>query len=107
MTRVVNCKHTAYDIYVGRRRNAGCHHFGNPFSHLSDNSASVKVSSREQAIAYFEGWLKGECWLDLEQERRRWILANLPRLKDKVLGCHCVPESCHGEVLARMADKCI
>jgi hypothetical protein len=39
-------------------------------------------------------------WLDTQPE----LLAALPQLKGKTLGCWCAPQACHGDVLARLAN---
>ena len=53
---------------------------------------------------------------DQEEERRVLIefkeyltnqpilLKQIPELKNKVLGCWCKPEACHGDILAELAD---
>jgi hypothetical protein len=33
------------------------------------------------------------------------LVAALPELRGKVLGCWCAPLRCHGDVLARMAEE--
>lgn len=33
------------------------------------------------------------------------LLAALPELKGKVLGCFCKPKACHGDVLADLVNK--
>ena len=33
------------------------------------------------------------------------LAAVKPELKGKVLGCWCAPQSCHGDVLAELADS--
>lgn len=83
-TRVVHCKKEPFDVYIGRPSK-----WGNPFKIGKDGS-------REDVIAKY----------------RQWILANpeliakLPsELKGRMLGCWCRPNSCHGDVLAELADK--
>ena len=100
---VANCKNESYDAYVGRR--ATGMHYGNPFTHIWGNLASVVVGSRDEAIAAYRAWLKGESHQDVEPERRQWILDHLSELKGKVLGCHCWPQNCHASVLAEMANQ--
>lgn len=103
-TRVVNEKrHRGHAIYIGRKSSGM--HYGNPFSHLPDTLASVRVESRDEAIDMFEKWLKGETHADLEPERREWILSMLPYIKGETLACHCAPKRCHGDVLAKMAEE--
>jgi hypothetical protein len=33
------------------------------------------------------------------------LLAQIPELKDKVLGSYCKPKPCHGDTLAELADN--
>lgn len=48
----------------------------------------------------------------ITEQYRKWIahqpelLAALPELKGRVLGCWCHPAPCHAHVLAELADKC-
>lgn len=88
MTRVVHCKREQYDVYIGRPSK-----WGNPFSHLP-GKGWVMVSSREDAVARYRGWVVGQ----------RELMAALLELKGKVLGCWCHPKECHGDVLAELAD---
>lgn len=101
--RVVHCKQRGYDVYIGRA--SGNHHFGNPFAHKLSKFDCVVVKTREDAVAAFRDWIMGVAWQDVEPERREWIIQQLPSLKGKVLGCFCAPLSCHGDVLAEMADN--
>jgi hypothetical protein len=68
--------------------------WGNPFSHKEGTLAQWKVSSRAEAIERVSAWF-------LTQPD---LLAALPELKGKVLGCFCAPLACHGNVLAKYAD---
>lgn len=88
MTKLVNLKTKAkYDIYIGRPSI-----WGNPFSHEFGTLAEFKVNSREEAVQAYETWI-------LEQPH---LLARLPELKNKILGCWCVPALCHGHVLLKL-----
>jgi hypothetical protein len=90
-TKVVHCKkYPHYDVYIGRPGP-----WGNPFSHLETSAAQFKVDTREEAIAKYQEWIKTQPQL----------LAQLPELKGKVLGCWCKPFKCHGDVLAALADS--
>ena len=82
MTYVVHCKRLPHDVYIGRPSK-----WGNPFVVGRDGT-------REQVIAKFEAWLV----------RQPALMASLPELRGKVLGCWCSPLACHGDVLARLAD---
>lgn len=80
--KVVHCKKEKYDIYIGRPSK-----WGNPFP-LEDHS-------REDAISLYEDWIKDQPEL----------LAALPELKGKTLGCWCSPRACHGDVLLRLVGN--
>ena len=84
--RVVHCKKEPYDIYIGRPSK-----WGNPFSHLP-GKGSYQVASREIAVECYKLWI-------LTQDG---LLAALPELKDKILGCWCAPKACHGDVLVEL-----
>ena len=96
-TRVVNVRTVdgTYDVYIGRGSI-----WGNPYTHIyyadPAHNGVVLVSSREEAIERYEEWI----------ETQPELLALLPTLKGKTLGCYCRPLACHGDVLARMADGC-
>lgn len=89
-TRVVHCKKAAYDVYIGRPSK-----WGNPFSHKLGTQAQFVVGSRDEAIAAYREWI-------VHQPE---LLAALPELKGKTLGCWCKPQSCHGDVLAALVDQ--
>lgn len=89
-TRVVNRRVDSFDVYIGRPSK-----WGNPYSHKKDTLAEFKVKSRSAALAAYEEWIRSQPEL----------LAALPELKDKVLGCWCKPKACHGDILARLADN--
>jgi hypothetical protein len=95
MIKVVHCEKESYDIYIGRERGTN-QHFGNPFR-IGDWGYT-----RKESIKAFSLWIKGEDFLDLEQERRQWILDNLHTLEGQTLGCWCKPLPCHGDVYAEI-----
>lgn len=88
---VVNCRRDKYDVYVGRPSP-----FGNPFSHLAGTRAIYRVGSRNEAIDSYSRWVMAQPALVARIKRE---------LRGKVLGCHCAPQRCHGEVLARIANE--
>lgn len=92
MILVVHCRRSSYDILIDRSTK-----WGNPFGHVRDRrtTASVLVITRDEAIARYEEWLPSQPHL----------IAALPELRDKVLGCWCRPLACHGDVLIRFANK--
>lgn len=79
-TTVVNLRTSPYDIAICRPSK-----WGNPFQIGRDGS-------REQVIKMYEVHLR----------RRPDLLAALPELAGKRLGCHCSPEACHGDVLVKL-----
>ena len=83
-TRVVHCKKEQYDIYIGRPSE-----YGNPF-------IIGKDGTRDQCIKSFERKILSDPEA-VRQIRRE--------LHGKILGCWCKPLSCHGDVLARIADE--
>ena len=90
-TRVVNCRKEPYEVYIGRGSK-----WGNPWTHLplEGTQAQWHVETREEAIQAYERYL-----LDSE------LIHDLHELKGKVLGCHCKPQLCHGDILARLANQ--
>lgn len=80
---VVHCKRDAYDVYIGRPSK-----WGNPFPLRNE-------ADRMQVIIEFEAWIRSQPEL----------MAALPELKGKILGCFCAPKPCHGDVLARLANR--
>jgi hypothetical protein len=81
-TRVVHCRKEAFDIYIGRPGK-----WGNPF-------AIGKDGSRDEVIAKYRRWI-------LSQPD---LMAALPELTGRTLGCWCAPHACHGDVLAELAE---
>ena len=87
--KVVHCKREEFDVYIGRGSR-----WGNPYSHKVGTLAEHVVGSRTEAIRKFEEYL-------LSNEE---LMASLPDLKGKILGCFCKPKSCHGDILLRYAN---
>lgn len=83
LTRVVHCKKEPYDVYIGRPSK-----WGNPFEIGKDGS-------RETVILKYWEWLLSSPSL----------MAEIPELKGKVLGCWCAPRPCHGDILADLANE--
>lgn len=83
-TKVVHCKKEEYDVYIGRPSK-----WGNPFTIGIDGT-------REEVIAKYIDWL-------YEQPD---LLNSLHELKGKTLGCWCHPLTCHGDILAELANNC-
>lgn len=79
---VVHCKKSKFDVYVGRGSK-----WGNPF-HIG------KDGTRDEVIEKYSVWLRTQPQL----------LAAVPELKGKILGCFCSPQNCHADVLAVVAN---
>jgi hypothetical protein len=79
---VVHCKRDPHHVYIGRPSE-----WGNPF-------AIGRDGDRAEVIDRYERWL-------LENAT---LMAALPELRGKVLGCWCAPHACHGDVLMRWAN---
>src|SRR4051812_40082498 len=87
-TTVVNLtRGESFDVYIGRPGKGQTGPWGNPFVLGRD-------ADRTTVIAKYERWL----------QTQPQLLAWLPELKGKRLGCFCHPPLCHGDVLARLAD---
>ncbi len=89
-SRVVHNKRESFDVYIGRPTK-----WGNPFSHKDGTLAEFKVASRDEAVDAYAAWVKTQPEL----------LAALPELRGKVLGCWCAPQRCHGDVLLALANE--
>ena len=94
MTTVVNLRTDSYDVYIGRPmksiRGSKDSLWGNAFVIGLDGT-------REEVIAKYCAWLRFPERAGLVQQARE-------KLKDKILGCWCKPEACHGDVLAAIAN---
>jgi hypothetical protein len=82
-TSVVNLRHAAYDVYIGRPSK-----WGNPFEIGKDGT-------RAQVVAKYREYILNNPEL----------LKDLVELKGKRLGCWCSPQLCHGDVLVELIDK--
>jgi hypothetical protein len=89
--RVVHCQREPYDVYIGRavpRRGLAASKWANPYP-------LRRESDRADVIARFE-----HEHLAAHPE----LVAALPEVRGKVLGCWCAPKPCHGDVLVRLAN---
>lgn len=88
-TTVVNIhRDEPYDIYIGRAGKGLSGEFGNPCT----------GGTRMTNINAFRRYFADRLSRDPEYKAR--ILA----LKGKRLGCFCVPQRCHGEIIAAWVD---
>ena len=83
MTRVVNLRREKCDVRIDRRTK-----WGNPFRIGIDGD-------RDEVCDKHARWIMTQPHL----------LAALEELRGKRLGCWCSPLRCHGDTLAKLADK--
>jgi len=70
-------------VYIGKTSK-----WGNPFQVGWDGSL-------EEVIEKYRAWI----------QTQPELLAQLPLLRGKVLGCYCAPRPCHGDILIELATK--
>jgi len=80
---VVHCKKQPFDVYIGRPSK-----WGNPFS-------IGKHGTRSEVIKQYKAYIL----------RTPKLLAALPELRGKTLGCWCSPKACHGDVLTSLSNS--
>ena len=85
MMKVVHCKKEPYDVYIGRPSI-----YGNPFS--------VEKYGRKVCISLYKIYAKLRMKCDKEFREAVKFLSG------KTLGCWCVPEACHGDVLIKLVE---
>ena len=83
--RVVHCKRSAFDVYIGRPGKGHPGPWGNPFEIGRDGT-------RAEVIRKYRSWIVNQ----------KGLMAMLPELRGKVLGCYCAPLACHGDVLLEL-----
>ncbi len=92
--KVVNCKFSKYDIYIGRGkcpRTGEKSIWGNPYKIGEDGN-------RQEVIDKYEKYL---CELLLQPEYQEEI----KKLKGKTLGCWCKPLACHGDIIKKYVES--
>jgi hypothetical protein len=94
MESVVHINKSPYDIKIDRTTI-----WGNPYSHKEDTLALYKVKTRKESIEKYREYILNNPEL----------LAKLPELKGKVLGCWCKEDNknvpCHGDVLIELLNQ--
>ena len=101
-TTVVNVKTgAAFDVYIGRdhgqHKNEG---WGNPFplpSNYNDFDEDDQKYARRRSLEQYKDHIR----------KQPQLMARLPELRGKRLGCWCHPEACHGDVLIELVDECL
>jgi hypothetical protein len=87
-TRIINIKdNQPYDVYIGRGSS-----YGNPYVIGVDGD-------REEVIRKYR--------YDFERGYLKFSKEEVLALKGKVLGCHCKPLACHGDVLVEFINNYI
>lgn len=86
--RVVHCKRSKFDVYIGRPSP-----WGNPFPVPSKNYDREKDPDR--ILERYEEHVRGS----------KFLMAKLHELEGKVLACWCAPQRCHGDILVRIVDE--
>jgi len=86
---VVHCRKAPFDVSLGRANG------DLPDSKWANPWVIGKDGTRDEVIAKYEAWIKTQPNL----------MATLPELRDKTLGCWCYPQRCHGNVLARLVEE--
>lgn len=82
MDKVVHCKRSEFDVYIGRPGP-----WGNPFEIGKDGT-------RQEVVEKYADWIFSQPEL-IEKAKNE--------LNGKVLACWCAPKLCHGDVLAEIA----
>jgi hypothetical protein len=102
-TKVVNIDTgEPYDEYIGRgKRGSGLKKskWYNPFIEGKDGT-------REEVIEMYDRYLDGpveNCEGKVFDGRH--LMADLPEIAGKILGCHCAPKACHGLVLVKRSGE--
>lgn len=92
--KVVNCTREKYDVYIGRPGK-----WANPFmleGYKEKCDSKFIVSSRREALEKYMEWFFNQPKL-MEESKKE--------LKDKILGCWCKPDLCHGDFLVQWIEK--
>ncbi|MBF0471442.1 MAG: DUF4326 domain-containing protein [Gammaproteobacteria bacterium] len=93
LTRVVNIdRKMAHDIYIGRGSP-----WGNPYAVGFGLSPGEEQDDREEAIRKFQ--------YDFERNYLKSQKEDFHPLQGKILGCHCKPAHCHGDVIAEYLNS--
>lgn len=82
-TEVVNVKHDQYNVYIGRGSI-----WGNPFKIGIDGTRDEVIEKYREHVYNDE-----------------FLMSRLHELEGKILGCHCKPKPCHGDILVKLCDS--
>lgn len=96
MTKVVNIKDKPtphYDVYIGRANKW----FGLEASKWANPYVLKKEEARGSTLERYEAYVRS----------RPDLMAALPELEGKVLGCYCKPKPCHGDILIKLLNEVV
>jgi hypothetical protein len=107
-TKVVNIRHAEFDIYIGRAGKGQDGSFGNP--------VAMGKKCPECGETHTTGASTLPCYTLFfyrQMQNDPQFKAKVESLKDKTLGCFCVPKGganpksmvCHGQVIAWYLDN--
>jgi len=93
ITKVANKdKGESYDVYIGRGSD-----WGNPYAVGFGASPGEEQNDRDEAIRKFK--------YDFDKGYLKSSKEDALKLKGKILGCHCKPLACHGDVIAEYLNS--
>ena len=73
---------------------------GNPYSHLENTKATLKVKDRDEAVDLYEVWLREQLRSNVEVRQEMLKLYNKWQDEGELnLVCWCSPKRCHGDVI--------
>jgi hypothetical protein len=101
-TKVVNVKTDQYDVYIGR-----FHKYGGPslWSPLLISAYKYRKGMLKKYYDYVKhGILQGKTCGGVKYSAEEYM-NELLKLDGKILGCHCKPKACHGDVLVRLIEE--
>ena len=61
------------------------------------NPFTVKKEGRDRCLELYETWLRDKI--------KKEGTGEIKKLKNKVLGCWCYPEKCHGDILIKILEE--
>ena len=104
-TTVRNMKDKTYDptnpdhVYIGRPM------FLHRFEPVRRGSKWANPKALRNSASVRERGALIERYRDVYLPSRPDLLAAIPELRGKTLFCFCAPASCHGDILAEIADR--
>ena len=61
------------------------------------NPFTVKTEGRDKCLELYEEWVR--------EKIKKEGIEDIKKLKNKVLGCWCKPEKCHGDILIKILNE--